>query len=150
MSLVEINWRPDRHQLRRFALAWGGVFALIGAVAAWDRGPIAGDGGSLEGGRWLWPSLIWTAAVIGSVGGLLAPPFASWLYRISMALALPLGWLVSHALLALLYYVVFTGFALLFRALNRDVLHRRFDLKQRSYWVERDPVSGIDRYFRQF
>ena len=63
----------------------------------------------------------------------------------------PIGFVVSHVVLALVYYLVLTPIGLLMRLFGYDSMKRRFDPEAPSYWVER-PAAGFDirRYLRQF
>ena len=46
MALIEINWNPDRKQLRSFAIMWFVFFAFAGALVAWRAGLIGGARGA--------------------------------------------------------------------------------------------------------
>jgi len=65
--------------------------------------------------------------------------------------AFPVGFVVSHVVLAVVFYGVLTPIGLIMRIFGYDSMKRRFDADTDSYWVERDP-SGTEptRYFRQF
>jgi hypothetical protein len=56
----------------------------------------------------------------------------------------------SLAVLAVIFYVVLTPVALVFRLIGRDALARRLDADNESYWEERPPASEPARYLRQF
>ena len=45
----------------------------------------------------------------------------------------PIGWVVSHLLLGVVYFLVLTPIGLTLRALGRDPLERRFDQSASSY-----------------
>jgi hypothetical protein len=61
---------------------------------------------------------------------------------------LPIGWVVSHVLLAVIYFGIITPVGLLVRAF-RDPLERALEPGARSYWVPREQAQP-NRYFRQF
>ena len=65
-------------------------------------------------------------------------------------LAGPIGIVVSHVVLALIYFGLFMPIALVFRVIGRDPLHRRFEPEAQSYWVERGGAPAAKRYFQQF
>jgi hypothetical protein len=67
-----------------------------------------------------------------------------------MYAAFPIGWLVSHALLAIIYYLVITPIGLVMRGLGKDPIQKRFDPTRKSYWVKREATRDRSRYFRQF
>ncbi len=129
--------RPSAGELRWFGLTLLAVFGVVGALLAWRLE-------SLAAARALWLTGALLAAVYYAVRPLRVPLFRAW-----MAAVTPIGWAVSHALLALIYYLVLTPIGLVRRALGRDALDRRFDRSAPSYWTEHDPGGDVSRYLRQ-
>jgi len=136
MTFKDINFNPDDRELRIFSAIWLVGFFLFGAIVSW------------RGGTWGPP--LWGIAVVGCAIGLIAPRAMKPIYVAWMVLAFPIGWTVSFVLLALVYYVLFTGFGLVFKALGRDPLGRTFDRQASTYWVPRRQPEGVERYFKQF
>lgn len=136
MTFREINFDPDDRELRIFSLLWLVGFGVLGGLAAW-RGSV-------------WAPALWGVAVAGAAIGLISPRTVKPVYVAWMVAAFPIGWAVSLALLALVYYLVFTPLAFVFRLAGRDALGRRFDRDADTYWVRRPPTPGVERYFRQF
>ena len=66
------------------------------------------------------------------------------------AVALPIGFVVSHVVMAALFFGLFMPIGLLFRLLGRDSLHRKSDPDASTYWIRRKAVADVRRYFRQF
>jgi hypothetical protein len=63
-------------------------------------------------------------------------------------LCFPIGWTISHVLMAD-YYLVVTPIGLIMRALKRDPMQRAFDRQAEA--VDRPPKDeNTGRYFRQF
>ena len=89
------------------------------------------------------------ALMIGLLGLLwprmIRPVYVGW-----MILAFPIGWTVSQAMLAVMFYGLFTPIGLLFRLIGRDPLHRarRGDLE--TYWSPKPSADDPRRYFKQF
>ena len=136
--MIPINRNPDRKTLDEFAQA--GMFAL-GMVAA----PLA-----FFRGQPRFAATLWALAVAIRLVGLARP---SWLKPIFVGLTLatwPIGWVVSNAALAVLYFAVFTPIALVFRLIGRDALHRPFDRKAGTYWEPYRPNRGLERYLRPY
>ena len=148
MSLIQVNWKPNEHQLRTFGLLCGVVGAVLGVLTLW-RGSILGI--ELEIARAQQVSyFLFTAATICAVLAL-TKARALWpLYVLATAISLPIGFVLSYAVLGVLFYLVVTPYGLIFRLLGRDVLARRFDRSARSYWVRRTPVTDMSRYYRQY
>ena len=137
MALLDVNWNPSRRELKQFALLWIGFFALIGVYLLWARESLGAA------------AACWVVATLGIVGyllpGILRPVYILW-----MALALPIGWTISHLLLLMVYYLVLTPIGFSMRLLGYDPLNRDFDPSAKSYWIPHDPSSEPSRYFKQF
>ena len=88
-------------------------------------------------------------AVIG-LAGLVAPPVVRPVYVVWMALAFPIGWTVSHLMMAVVFYLVVTPIGIIMRMCGRDPMRRRIDRSAKSYWVRRPSTTNIKHYFRQF
>jgi Saxitoxin biosynthesis operon protein SxtJ len=91
------------------------------------------------------------AGLAGLVGllGLLRPQAVRPLFRGAMTATYPIGWVVSHVLLAFMFYGLVTPMALFFRLIGRDVLACRRRADQPSYWVPKRMPSDVRSYFRQ-
>jgi len=147
MALVEINWRPGPKALRTFGLIGLVVFAGLGAWAHVGRGLLFVDLG--PAGARTAAYALWAAAALCGALALAAPRALGPLYVALVAVSWPIGFVVSHVVMGLLYFGVFAPVALLFRLIGRDALHRRFERGRSSYWVEREVVGARTRYFRQ-
>jgi hypothetical protein len=88
------------------------------------------------------------AAAIGIVG-LVRPRAMHLVFHTAMALTKPIGWVVSRVLLAVMFYVVFTPIALIFRMTGRDALARRFNAGAATYWRKRSQPTDIRGYLHQ-
>jgi hypothetical protein len=148
MPLVEINWKPDQRHLRVFGLAGTVVFALL-AAAATGKMTAQGAAHACDSDAVL-IGLMWAAICIWTLLAIFRPKYLLPFYVVISAVSLPIGIVVSFAILAVLYFGVFTPIALAFRLMGRDVLHRRFDASAKTYWTPRQPVEDVRRYFRQF
>ena len=47
----------------------------------------------------------------------------------------PMGWVFSHVLLGVTYYLVITPIGLILRLLGKDPMRRRFDREAKTYWI---------------
>lgn len=95
--------------------------------------------------KWIW---MISAGVI--VIYYLVPPLRKWLYTGWMAAVFPIGWVISHVLLAAVFYLLVFPIGILMRLLKYDALSRRFDREKKSYWIERKKVADPRKYFRQY
>ncbi|UCD74763.1 MAG: hypothetical protein JSV91_13365 [Phycisphaerales bacterium] len=138
MALIEINRTPSRRELNWFGLIFALFFGIVGGLIYWRfKAPATA-------------MAMWIAAGGITVLYYLIPPlrrpvYLGWLYA-----AFPIGWVVSHVLMAAIYFLVFLPIGLVMRLLGYDPMHRRFDPDAESYWVEHNPAGDASRYFRQF
>jgi hypothetical protein len=130
MSLLHVNWNPGARQLRHFAFICAGILAAL----AWSKES---------------PTLGYAAAGIATLGWSL-PRAMRPLYVTATVVTLPIGYVVSFAIMGVLFYGMFTPIALVFRAISRDALARRLDRSATTYWVRRKSWLDPERYFRQF
>ena len=62
----------------------------------------------------------------------------------------PIGFVISHILLALVFYVVLTPIGLAMRLFGYDPMTRKLDPQATTYWVPRAGQESAQQYFRQF
>jgi len=93
---------------------------------------------------------MWILAVIVGVFGILAPSRVRPIYVGWMAIAWPIGYVVTHVLFGIIYFGLFTPIAILLRLIGRDALQRKFDKEEESYWIKRTVTSSPKSYFNQF
>jgi len=110
---------------RSFGFVFAAVFAII---SLW---PLFGDGGV----RWWFLVIALGFAAVASVRPALLAP----LNRLWLALGLLLNRIVSPLVMALLFFLVITPFALVMRVTGKDPLRLKYDPKVRSYWILRAP-----------
>jgi len=136
--MIKINRQPSAKDLFWFGLLLPLFVAILGAILRW---------------QWGLPTAAWVVWIVGGVLAALfalVPPLRRPLYVGWMLAVFPIGWLVSHVVLGVVFYIVLTPIGLLMRLVGRDPLHRRFDRQARSYWIERHKEIDSSRYFRQF
>jgi Saxitoxin biosynthesis operon protein SxtJ len=147
MAVLAVDWNPDRQKLRSFAVMWLVAFGLLGASTAWRSGLF---GHANAGANWTAPLVLWIAALVVPAIGVPYPRAVKPIYVAWMAAAYPIAFVVSHVLLGVTYYVLFTLVGGLFRLIGRDALGLRFDRSAATYWVRRTPQRDLSRYFRRF
>lgn len=148
MAVIEINWNPDRRRLRTFGIICLIAFGVIGAWVFFRH--------SLIGFEITARTATNTAYALWLIGGFCvvlaaaAPAALRPLYVTLTAVTLPIGFVISHAVLAAVYYLVLTPIGLILRLIGWDPLCRRFDRDAKSYWVRHESVTDVKRYYRQF
>ena len=138
MALLEINRHPTARELRRFGVLLAAFVALAGGLLYWRfEAPAAA--------RMVWTAGAALVAIYVAVAALRRWIYLGWLYA-----AFPVGWTLSHVMLAAAYYLVLVPIGLLLRLFRGDPLDRTPNRSAASYWVARRPVRNVRRYFRQF
>jgi hypothetical protein len=137
MRWADIPFNPPPRTLRWFSLFGVLFLAGLACVQVWrsdNRLAAAVLGG--------------VAALLG-LAGLLAPRLVRPVYVGLMVLTFPIGWVMSHVLLGLVFYGVITPLALFFKLVGRDALARRFEPARESYWAPKRGAADMRSYFRQ-
>jgi len=136
--MLTIDRHPPDRQLRSFGMLLAIFVPLLGAMFWWRTGrlnvgvTVWAVGGVLTAVYWLLPALRRTV-------------YVGWMYA-----AFPIGWTVSHLLMAIIFYGAITPIGWVLRVSGRELLPRRFDRAARTYWVPRVRNDDIGRYFRQY
>jgi hypothetical protein len=138
VALLELKKDASARELAWFGVLLAAFAGVVGGLVWWSTG-------HLTVSRFIWGAGAVVAGVYYLVPPVRRPIFMGWMYA-----SYPIGWVVSHVLLATIYFVIFTLIGLIMRAVGYDPLARRFDRTAKSYWVRREPISGVERYFRQF
>ncbi len=140
MALIEINRKPTDQDLRWFAWLFVPVFLTAMAIFAYWK---------LGAPPWV-PAAIFAPAPIAAILAWRRPQALRAVFVGWMLFLFPLGWTISHLVLAIVYYVVLTPFGLVMRVFGHDPLARHLDASAKTYWVERPQAHDRKRYFRQF
>ena len=138
MALLEVKLRPSARDLRWFGLIMLLFFGFLATVIWWG-----------SGGARVPVVLVAVGAALCGVYYLL-PPLRRLFYVGWMRAAYPIGWVVSHALVGLIYFGILTPAGWALRLSGREPMHRKFLRNAQTYWVERRSGEEPARYFRQF
>jgi hypothetical protein len=136
MPLIQINANPGRRQLAVFALAWLAILAVAGAES-WHRG------------RHLAAEVAWAVAPVAPLAGVVGLGALRRIYLWTCYAAYPVGFAVSHLVLAAVYYLAIAPIGLTMRLFRYDPLARTFDRRARTYWITRGRARPIEDYFKQ-
>lgn len=132
--MIEIPWQPSHRMLRQFAGIWWPLFAAL--VGFWV---------GRATGRWDAVRAGWVVCAAIAAGGLVWPPLVRPVFLALLLATFPIGWLVSHVLLAAIFLLVFTPIGLARRVLGQDALELRRDPARASTWrvsaATREPAS---------
>jgi hypothetical protein len=138
-ALIDKDREPSARELRWFGVLFLGFCTAIAALLFWRRGQV------------VLPAIVVVVAAASTALYYAVPPLRRPLLRSWVTVTYPLGWLGSHLVLAVFFYLVLSPLGVLMRLSGRDVLQRRLERERPSYWVERrPPQAGADRYWHQY
>src|SRR6476660_8169932 len=103
MQWSDVTRPPSRRHLRQVR---GDLVVGLRTIAAWR---------AWHGATGLVTSIVAVAAGAVGVAGLVWPSLVRVIYTTWMMAAFPIGWLVSRVVLAIVFYLLFTPFAFVFR-----------------------------------
>lgn len=138
MTLLNRNKQPTRRELNIFGailLAFGLIIAGLFFVFTASRTAVA---------------IIVAVSLAVTVIYYALPPLRPMVYDAWMAMFYPVGWLLSHALLAITYFGVITPIGVVMRIAGYDPLRRKLDPSRESQWSEHSSDQDTRRYFQQF
>jgi hypothetical protein len=102
------------------------------------------------GAQWLVFGVIAAIGVVGSLVMLASNATAKTVYRTWMFAALPMGWVISHIILGVMFFLIITPIGLLVRLIKGDSMTRKPDPAAATYWIEHKQETNNKRYFQQF
>jgi hypothetical protein len=139
MALIEINRDPTTREIRQFALLWLPAFCFL--MGGWL---------GYRHAAWSAAAALAGCGVLSIVVGIWRPRWMRFVLIGWMWAVFPIGWSVSHLLMASIYFLVLTPIGWIMRLAGRDPLSRKFDRQAETYWTPRPEDVDPSRYFRQF
>jgi hypothetical protein len=136
--MIEMTRKPALQSLRWFGVIMLVFFSAVAAVAYFKL-RVPGVAYGLVGAGALLCLLYY------AVRPLRVPMYSAW-----MRIFFPVGWIVSHTIVAVIYYLLVTPIGLMTRLFGYDPMARRLDRRARSYWVPLRRDGDISKYFRQY
>jgi amino acid permease len=132
-----INSNSADKELRTFAFTLSCALGFLGGLVLWRKGETG--------------FLLWVIGLVILSMGLLKPRLLGPIHKGWMGISFLMGFFMTHLILALMYYLVFTPVALIMRALGKDPLRLKRDQNAKSYWISR-PRSEFTKesYERMF
>jgi hypothetical protein len=113
-----------KHDLKIFALIWAGIFMVIGVIPIFKQGDIR----------------IWSVAVsiIFAIIALTKPQILTSFYNLWTEVGEFIGGIISKVVLFILYFGLFTPISIVLKLLGKDLLGKKIDRSQESYWIDRE------------
>ena len=139
MALVSLNLKPSKKQLRDFGdIALCMCNVIGGLLLCLDK---------LSAGGFFVFCLIGVIIYVSSrISTILVRP----IYKGMILVTFPIGYVISHVVMGLFYYIVVTGVAFVFKLLGRDLLSRKYNTQAKTYWLKYTKKRTSEDYFRQF
>jgi hypothetical protein len=135
--MIGLDWNPSSRTLRQFAVV--AFLFLVGAAAL----------AHLRGKGWLAQALPLALGVLAPIFGWLRPQALRLLFVLLSVAVYPIGFVLSHVVLLILFYGVITPLGALGRLARSDPLSLRRKQTLQSYWVERRRPRDKASYLRQ-
>jgi hypothetical protein len=129
---------PSERMLRQFAALWIFFFSALAALQGFRND------------KWVIAVILAALAVTIGPLGLVRPSAVKPIFIGWMTLAYPIGWVVSRIILGVLFFALFTPFALVFRIIGRDALGLKTKPKAETYWCEKPGAHEKSQYLKQF
>ncbi len=114
---------PKKKDLVTFALIWALIFMVIGLAPAVKQGDIR-----------IWSVVV---SVLFAVIAILKPQVLTGFYKVWVRLGGFVGGVFSKVIMFVLYFGFFTPVSLFLKLLGKDLLNKKVDRSQKSYWIER-------------
>ncbi len=135
--MIELNYAPSRKDLRLFAIILVPFSYFLGWIIRRQFDP------DMIG--WSINIVLAIAGVTGSIW----PEAVKQIFLVWTVLTYPIGWVVSHLVLAIIFFGVFLPIGFTMKCFGYDPLQLR-EKNCDSYWVPLEPITDQERYFRQF
>jgi hypothetical protein len=132
----KINWTPTKKDMLNFGMVILIGFGIIGALLYMKGKTNVAIG-------------IWSGATAVFLLAALIPSAANPFYVLWMGFGMVMGFIMSRIVLTLIFYVVLTPVALIFRLMNRDALRKK-TRQESTYWVEHPVIEDKSYYEHLF
>ena len=143
--MIQIDLNPPRKTLRNFGFIGVVAFSVIALLIHGHAGIFKKIPDT--------PTTSYICYGLAAYCGLMAivaPMALKWLYVGLTVVSYPIGFVVSYIVVSVMFFLIITPIALIFRLIGRDGLRRKFEPAASTYWIKRNPPQSVKRYFRQF
>lgn len=134
---MTLDLKPTPRRLSEFAVAFAVAGTLVGLMLTW------------RGVSPVWAGLVAGIALVWAFVGRRVQAVGLRTYQGLTLLTYPIGLVVSHVLMAIVYFAILTPIGWLRRTFGGDPLRRAFDRDASSYWTPREGKPDLESYFRQ-
>jgi hypothetical protein len=136
--MIDLNLNPTKKELRTFGLCALAFLCVVGWIVGRRTDSITNG------------VTIATIGLVLAVLGFALPRALRPIWIVLMVVNYPIGWVVTHVIMALIFYLVVTPVGVIMRLTGRDPMERAFDRSAKTYWKPRRTDPSSTRYFRQY
>ncbi len=137
-DIMDTSEKTAISETRKFGIALTIVLAALSSVQALRSHPTAA--------WWLGGS-----SALALAGTIFAPRTLQPVRKALTTVARAIGWVNTHIMLTLTFYLIFTPVGLVARLIRKDLLKQRFKSPQDSCWIPLEPKPfHKEDYTRQF
>ena len=113
-----------KHDLKVFALIWAGIFMAAGVLPLLKGGEIR----------------IWAVAIslLFVAVSIIKPELLARFHQLRTKFGGFMGSIISKVMMFILYFGLFTPVSFVLKLLGKDLLDKKIDRSQKSYWTERE------------
>jgi hypothetical protein len=129
------SMKTDIKELRKFSIILFLAFGILGLLVFWRKGEVG--------------LVLFGVALALVLCGLTRPKLLVYPYKGWMTLSLILGFLMTHMILLLMYYIVFTPIGIVMRIFGRDILCKQFEKNGKTYWIKREQKSYAKEHYEK-
>jgi hypothetical protein len=145
--LVEVDFSPDEATLKRFGFVALAAFGLLAACSFYEVWMFSFG---LGRARTTVTCVLAGLGVVTAVLSIVRPKANRLVYVGVSLLTYPIGLVVSHVILAALFFGIFAPMGLVLSLLRIDPMERALRRDRQSYWIAARPPRSKESYFRQF
>lgn len=138
MSLIEIKEKLTARDRWVFVIAWLLILGFVAVVRF------------VSHGLGVIPVAFGAAALLLPLVALFERRAIDWTYRALATVTWPIGFVMAHVIMGLIFFGLVTPIGWIRRLLGHDPLRRRKDSNATSYWEELDQEKKASSYFRPF
>jgi hypothetical protein len=136
--VIDLNLKPSKKELRTFGLCALAFLAIVGWIV-FRRSGSAPVGASIAG-----------IGLALAVLGFAVPQVLRPVWVVLMVINYPIGWVITHVVMAIIFYLVVTPVGIIMRLTGRDPMERAFDRTAKTYWKPRNTDPDSAGYFRLY
>ncbi|MFM8886539.1 MAG: SxtJ family membrane protein [Chthoniobacterales bacterium] len=131
--MTQINWHPSPREMRVWAAVMAAALGVVGSLFYFV------DWGIFSGGQGF-ARFLWSFGAFAFLTGITGTKLGLPAYRLWMGFVWIVSWVITHAALTAVLFIVVTPLAIVARLIGRDRLQLR-PKRMSSYWQTLDSAQ---------